>query len=346
MMRPFWETGAQSIPDEAMGYIRVLAVRSVQERGYSVDEVSGVLGLSRSSIYDWLRRYDEGGYPALETRQAPGAQALITEELEDWLADVVEYSTPEDFGYETPLWTCARLAEVLERTHGVKVGGSCINQHLHRMGLSVQRPGYVAREGREEEVRQFLEDDYPRIKRLADRLGADIGFEDEAGVDLRDRSGTTWAPVGQTPTVEVSGQRGRYNVFSMVTSAGELDYRIVDETINSARYIAYLEQLIEGRTRPLVLLVDRAAFHRTQAVREFVRAHRDRLKIFFLPRYRPQYNPSEQVWQEIKQHQLRRQSIKNKGQLKERLTVALDSLKNRVQRVKSFFQLPETQYAA
>lgn len=85
-MRVFWQSDARDIPDEAMSYIRVLAVRAIRVRGYSPDLIAEVYGraadrISCSSIYDWLKRYDEGGYEALETRKAPGA--VVTEGVLD-----------------------------------------------------------------------------------------------------------------------------------------------------------------------------------------------------------------------------------------------------------------------
>ena len=34
--------------------------------------------------------------------------------------------------------------------------------------------------------------------------------------------------------------------------------------------------------------------------RDYVRAHRSQLRVFFLPKRAPEYNPDEQVWNEVK----------------------------------------------
>ena len=84
--------------------------------------------------------------------------------------------------------------------------------------------------------------------------------------------------------------------------------------------------LIHGRPRPLVLIVDHAPFQGSQKVREWVRAHRSRLRIFFLPNRSPELNPDEQVGNEIKSNKIGKQPIKNKRDLKKRLYSALRSL--------------------
>ncbi|MEY3760673.1 MAG: hypothetical protein RIR39_2164 [Pseudomonadota bacterium] len=159
------------------------------------------------------------------------------------------------------------------------------------------------------------------------------------------RHGRTWGLRGQTSIVKVSIQRGGYNVLSAVTVEGEMDYSIKDGTINGERYIEFLEQLISNRSRPLILLVDHATFHDSKQVREFVRTHRSQLRVFFLPKWAPEFNPDEQVWNEIKNNRIGKQAVKNKEDLKERLVSALDSLKKNTKRVISFFSLPDTQYA-
>jgi transposase len=178
------------------------------------------------------------------------------------------------------------------------------------------------------------------------KIGADIGFEDEAGIDLREHSGKTWGARGVRPDVRVTGTRGRLNVLSVVTAEGKLNYHVTEKNINSAEYIEFLKQLIKERKRPIILIVDRASFHRSDMTRAFVCRHRHQLRLCYLPAYSPQINPDEHVWEEIKDKKLGRQSIKNKRDLKIRLHSALKSLQNRVERVKSFFHLPETQYAA
>lgn len=159
------------------------------------------------------------------------------------------------------------------------------------------------------------------------------------------RHGRTWGLRGQTPVVKVSMRRDGYNVLSMVTAKDEMDYSIKDGTINGERYIEFLEQLISNRSRPLILLVDHATFHGSKQVQNFVRTHRSQLRVFFLPKRAPEYNPDEQVWNEIENNRIRKQAVKNKEDLKERLVSALDSLQKNTKRVISFFSLPDTQYA-
>jgi Winged helix-turn helix len=69
------------------------------------------------------------------------------------------------------------LAALLQERFGVKVTGRTISGHLKKLGLSYQKPRYRAVEQNPEEEAFFLEEKFPRIQRLAEKLGADIAFE-------------------------------------------------------------------------------------------------------------------------------------------------------------------------
>jgi len=206
------------------------------------------------------------------------------------------------------------------------------------------KPCYRDAARNEHEIEFFLNQKFPAIQRLADRIEADIGFEDETGVGVMTRSGRTWGPVGHPPEIPVSRQRGGYNILSMITPQGTLQYTVTTATVDSEQYNQFLFELIDKRERPLILLTDHAAFHESQSVRKFVRAHRAKLRIFFLPKHCPEFNPAEQVWNEIKNNEIGKQPVKSKEDLGKRLFAALKSLRHCTERVKSFFKLPTTNY--
>lgn len=341
-----WFNDKRKIPDEAMSYIRKIAVQAVVESKFSPTTVAAVLKISLSSIYAWIDWYNRGGYDALDTAKAPGAEPRITPEMDELIKEIILKETPLDYGYDTPLWTCPIVAAIVKKIFGIEVFATTIDIHLKRMGLTPQKPNYIAREQDPSEVEHFLNDKFPRIQNLAKHMGADIAFEDEAGVSMREHAGRTWGLAGKPPSVIVSGQHARLNVLSLVTKDGILEYDVTDERIDSGKYIEFLADVLEGRDRPLVLVLDHARFHDSKSVRAFVRENRKMIRVYFLPKYAPELNPTEQVWQEIKENQLRRRPAYSKSDLRKKLMDALKSLQNNTDRVVSFFHLPHTRYPA
>jgi len=336
----------RKIPDEVMNYLRRIAVRAVEDKHHSPELIADIFGISRSCMYDWLRWYRAAGEAALDTRAAPGAEPALTPELDRWLHDTILTSTPADRGYDTELWTLQILVELLRQRFGVWAADSTVALHLHRLDSSCQRPCYRAAEQDPEAVAHFLLYKFPKIQKLAENIDADIGFEDETGIGIMTRAGRTWGAVGHPPVVLATDRRGGYNVLSAITAEGRLRYSVEEHAIDSDRYMAFLQQVLQGRTRPLILLADNASFHRSAAVRQFVRAHRTQLRMFFFPTHSPELNPDEPVWNEIKHRRVGKQPIKNKPDLKKRLYAASKSLQHQAEKIRSFFQLPDTEYAA
>ncbi len=341
-----WLKDGRMIPDDVMFYIRRMAVNAVRILNQSPEKIAEAYNFDRSCIYRWLKQYDEGGFEALESKMPPGAKPLITKETDEWLKKTVLESTPVEFGYDTNLWTCVILADLLKQKFDIAVSDSAVMLHLKAMNLSYQKPEYQDKKIDDKDIDNFLNKKFPLIQQVAKKIDADIAFEDEAGVGVMTRHGKTWGLRGKTPVVKVSMLRGGYNVLSAVTAQGSMDYSIVDETINGSKYIEFLEQLIVDRDRPLILLVDNATFHKSKEVRHYVRANREKLRVFFLPKRSPAYNPDEQVWNEIKNNSIGKQPVRNKKDLMIRLTASLDSLKDNAKRIISFFQLPRTKYAS
>ena len=344
-MNSDWMNDARKIPDEVMNYVRPIAVHAVIDKHHDPAVVADVLNISLSAVYRWLDWHRRDGDQALDTRKAPGASPVITPKLERWLKRTILHSTPSDHGYDTELWTLKILADLLEKHFEVRVYESTISNHLHALNLSCQVPQYRALAYDDQEVEDYLVKKWPIIQRVANKMSADIFFEDEAGIGIMTRSGRTWGEVNSTPIVRASDQRGGYNVLSAITAnPPRLYYALEENSISSDEYIDFLERILSLHPKPIVLVVDRVSFHRSTKVRNFVRAHRDRIRVFFLPKHAPEFNPDEQVWNEVKHRKLGREPILNKQDLKSRLLLHLRELKFNTRRLLSFFELESTKY--
>ena len=219
---------------------------------------------------------------------------------------------PSDFGYDTELWTLKIIADLLKERFGICVYESTVWNHLHQLQLSCQIPQYRALAYDEQQVDAYLTKKWPIVQRVANKMQADIFFEDEAGVGIMTRSGRTWGAVNATPLVRASDQRGGYNVLSAITANTPTMYYTLEEgSVSSDQYIAFVKEILIIHPRPVVLVVDHASFHCSKKVREFIRefirSNRKRIRVFFLPKHAPEYNPDEQVWSEIKYRKLGRE---------------------------------------
>jgi len=173
---------------------------------------------------------------------------------------------------------------------------------LKQLGLSCQRPLFRAVEQDPERVRQWLDEEYPRIRRQTQRQRAEIYFGDEAGVRSDYHSGTRWGAKGRTPVVLSTGQRNSVNMISAVSARGHLRFMLTKGRVNGTVFVEFLKRLMHNAQRPIFLILDGGSFHHSRPVRDYVDSLEGKLHLFFLPSYSPELNPDEQVWNYVKHH--------------------------------------------
>jgi transposase len=123
-------------------YARLLALRQIDE-GCSIAHVAGVLGVSRQSIYNWLRACrDHARWEELKDRPRPGRPALWEQRLGGHLEQLLRQS-PRDHGYFAETWTVPLLAEHLRHLWGQQPSSHTLRRQLHMLGYTWKRSRYA-----------------------------------------------------------------------------------------------------------------------------------------------------------------------------------------------------------
>jgi transposase len=324
-----------------------IRIRSVQqiETGTSPEEVARVLGIHRTNVYRWIARYREGGLEGLRFKGIPGKEPKLSGAQIKKIYDVVTQKNPQQLQFEFALWTRSMVRTFIRDEFGVHLSETSVGRLLRRMGLTPQRPLHRAYEQDPKRVEQWLKEQFPKIRRRAQRKGADIYFGDESGIRSDYHSGTTWAPKGRTPVVETTGSRYSLNLVSAISPRGHMRFMTVKGRMSAPRFIEFLRRLIENQTRRIFLIVDNHPAHRAKKVQEFVASTQGALELYFLPSYSPELNPAEFIWNQAKSHRLGREVIRGKDHLKKRVLSVLRSIQKTPELIRSFFQGPKVLYA-
>lgn len=336
---------ARKLNHKTLEEIRIRAVKQVQG-GQSPESVVAALGFSRRCIYSWLAMYRAGGWDALKAKQISGRPKKLTDRQLQWLYATVTMKNPLQLQLPFALWTRPQIRTLLQRKYGIKLSLTSIGRLLSQLGLSCQKPLFRAWQQNPDLVKQWLETQYPKIRAAAKREGAEIFFEDESGVRSDFHAGTTWAPKGKTPIVHVTGQRFSLNMISAVSPRGNLRFMVVRGGVGAKVFIAFLKRLMHGRRRPVYLIVDGHPSHRSKLVRAFIESLQGKLKLFFLPPYSPELNPDELVWNDVKNNGVGRSIVSGPKDLHKSVVSRLRYLQKSPEIVRSFFQAPDTRYAA
>jgi transposase len=135
----------------------------------------------------------------------------------------------------------------------------------------------------------------------ARRRGAAIVFVDATGFSCRAKTGTTWAPRGQTPILRRVSQRRELSTVIGLTWSGKIDKRHFAHAIGATDMLVALQHFQRHISRPMIIIWDRFNAHRAVIVQDYVAAHPD-LELEWLPPYAPDVNPEEGCHGNIKQH--------------------------------------------
>lgn len=329
---------------EALQVMRQQAVKAIRE-GQDVSRVAAAYGINVRSVFRWLADFANGGQNALLAKPIPGRPPKVNEEEMRWLAKAVRENTPLQYKFAFGLWTLSLIAALIEREFGKKLSLASVSRIMKLLGFSAQKPLYQAWQQDATRVRAWEAEIYPAIRAQAKAKGATIYFADESGIRSDYHTGTTWAPIGETPVVEVTGRRFSLNMISAVSPRGDFRFMLHDGSVNAQVFKEFLKRLLIGAEGPVFLVVDGHPIHKAKLIKEFVAAQHGMLKLFYLPPYSPQLNPDEQVWAHVKR-QVSRQLVQSKDEMKRLALGALRRIQKLPELVKSFFRQPECQYVA
>ena len=294
--------------------IRVRAVDAVS-RGIPLGEVAAAYNVDRTTLFRWLARHEKSGEKGLERKSGSGRPRLLEDLQSDWLLDIV-FEPATAFGFETDLWTVGRLHHVVQEKYVITVSKDTIWRRLREAGLTYQKPERQYFELDEEAREEWMRTEAPKIRKTVKKFKALLYFQDEANVSLTAFLGKTWAVSGHTPRQKVTGKRGGVAALSAINGAGRLIFQLHEKRIASEEVIGFLEQMLKHhRKRHLVVAMDQAPPHTSGKTKAYIEGQ-PRLHVFYLPKYSPDWNPDEKVWNHLKHQELKSHQAKTKEELK------------------------------
>ena len=170
----------RSLDHATLEQLRLRAFERV-EAGQSIASVARTLGFDAAVVSRWISRARREGAQALHAKPIPGRPPSLDDRQVGLIRELILQIPASFWGFASELWTRAMVGHVIERVFGVELSERAVGQIMrHRMGLTPQRPVRRAFECDEEWGRQWTEEEYPRIRARADKLGATIYFADEA----------------------------------------------------------------------------------------------------------------------------------------------------------------------
>jgi transposase len=133
-------------------------------RGLTKAEVAHRLEVSAQSAGRWHALWEARGVEGLRKAGRAGRKPrLDADQLQE--LEVALRQGPRVLGYDTPLWTAPRIADLIHRQTGVRFHADHVYRLLQKLGWSCQRPVGRALERDERAIRRWKQQRWPDIKK-------------------------------------------------------------------------------------------------------------------------------------------------------------------------------------
>lgn len=280
--------------------IRHLTALLLLGQGQPVVQVAECVGVSPATVYAWRQDFLLRRMGSLRYGTSPGRPSKLTPTQKEQLKALVA-AGPLAAGYPTGCWSSLLLQDLIYREFGQLYNAHYVCALLRNLGFSYQKARFVSDHLDTERRRLWLNKEWPAIGHLAQRRGALLLFGDEASFAQWGSLSYTWAPRGQQPVVLTCGRRRAHKVFGLIEYfSGRFFYWGQTERFTAQSYCAFLTTVLTNTDQPLILIQDGAPYHTAAATKAFFAAHTDRLTVYQLPSYSPDYNPIEHLWKNMK----------------------------------------------
>jgi transposase len=269
--------------------------------GYTIKAIADILKVGISSVYQWIKVFLLKRIKGFQEKFSPGRPPKLTKTQKRILAKWIE-AGPEACGFSSGCWRSPMIQELIHQEFGKLYSVNYISELLKNMGFSFQKARFIAAAQNEEAREKWLKTEWPAILKEAKKKQSYLLFGDESSFPQWGSLNYTWARRGKQPIVKTSGNRKGYKVFGLIDYfSGKLFAKGHLGKLNAESYMEFLKEVLSKTRKQIILIQDGAPYHKGLKIKEFFEKNKNRLTVFRLPAYSPDFNPIEGLWKKIKQ---------------------------------------------
>lgn len=326
---------------------RCLVVDYLKSKKGTHKHAAELFKLSKSAVDKIWTRYKQKGSRGLgsKKRGVQGGKKINGKQAAE-VRQLIKDKLPDQLKLSYGLWTREAVQQLILKKYGIELSRWQVGRYLKSWGYTPQKPISKAFEQKPEKVKEWLNKEYPAIKKRASKENAVIYFGDETGMRSDHQAGKSYAPKGETPVIKKTGQRFSLNMISAISNRGHLQFMILDGRFNGEVFQTFLQQMIKYSRQKIYFVTDGHPAHKTKKLNEWLAKNKDRIEVFFLPPYSPELNPQEYVNQDVKTNVIGKKRPINKAQMRTNVEEFMNKRKNDKKQVQKYFHVSHVRYAA
>ena len=341
---------ARKLSTDAQKEKRILAMR-LRDKGMKNSEVAQIVGVNPGTVSIWRSRYLKDGKRGIEIGQRGrkiGDKKRLTSDQEKKIITKLIDTTPQQLKFKFALWTREAVQTLIKYEIGEELPISTVGDYLAKWQFTSKKPIKRAYERKDSATKAWLEEIYPKIKKEAKKDNADIWWADETACQNLANNLKGYAPIGthNKPVLEHTAKKFKINMISAITNTGKSMFSLYDESIKIDSFIEFCKKVIDSNSgKKVFLIVDNLRVHHAKIVKAWEEENKDKIKLFYLPAYSPDYNPDEYLNQDYKQSANKYELPTTQKELRNNTEKYMLSIQNNPQKVANFFKHPKVQYA-
>lgn len=302
---------------------RRLRAAQLKLDGWYQREIAEALGVNEATVSRWLTLADEEGIESLVAHPRPGHPSELSPAQRALIPEFLWHG-PEAYGFRGKVWTCARMAKVIEFEFGVAYHKGHVSRLLKELHWTPQTPIRRAIQRNEVAIERWRSVLWPELLTKARKERRVLVFVDESGFYLLPGVVKSYSPQGQTPVLREKLTRDHLSVMAGMTPQGKLYTLARQESLNGLHSIEFLVHLMRVAGRRLLVIWDGSPIHRRCEVTQFVSDMRGQIHLETLPAYAPDLNPwDEGGWNHLKHVELRNLVCRDLEELHEQFHLAV-----------------------
>lgn len=341
------KTDARTQSPQTQYELRKQLIR-LRKKGITNLAAAEIVGISETHASTVWQTYLNGGIEAIKSKKRGrrhGEKRRLTAEQEAAIQKLLVDKTPDQLKLPFALWTREAVRQTILRHYGIDLPLRTITDYLKRWGFTPQKPVKRAYEQDPKKVACWLETEYPGIAAQAKREKAEIHWGDETGVQNNEYNARGFSPKGKAPVVSLNAKKSRINMISSITNQGKVRFMLYREKMSSPVLIKFMSRLVKDCERKVYLILDNLKVHHSKKVAKWLENKREKIEVFYLPPYAPEYNPDEYLNGGLKKHIRSGIPARSQNDITKKTRSFMKTLQNRPHHVKKYFKHPKIAYA-
>lgn len=136
----------------------------LKQEGWTQQEIAEVLAVTKGAVSQWMTSVKDGGVETLYARPHTGGPTKLASAQRELIPELLSHGA-EAYGFRGEVWTCARVAKVIDWEFGVRYHPDHVSRILKELKWTPQKPIERASQRNEKLIEHWRTEVWPELKK-------------------------------------------------------------------------------------------------------------------------------------------------------------------------------------